>query len=395
MHFIARIAIALGFVTLTAAGSLTAIHSASAKADITAYVYVDDNNTTANTIAGFARHEDGTLTALSGSPFSAGTGAVGKAIGSQGSVQVTDDGKFLLATDGGSNQISVLKIGSDGSLTSASGSPFASGGVGPNSIAIHGNLVYVSNHGDGTAANLPNYTGFTLSSNGTLTPLAGSTYTLSSATANPVQVLFNSTGTHLIGIEDGPTAGPSFIDSFNVAGTGLITLKSHFPGEGVGAFGSEFRPTNPGQLYVSNAHNGANLGTVSALNVAADGSLSDIGASPYKDRQTAPCWVEISHDGKYLFTVNTAVPSISRFEIEKDGTLSLLGSTVFNDPTGLGPVDARLDPSGRTLYVVDGGANAVSAFRVHAGQLDELDASPFALPAGSKPFGIAAVDADN
>jgi len=35
------------------------------------------------------------------------------------------------------------------------------------------------------------------------------------------------------------------------------------------------------------------------------GQLSSIGASPYADGQTAPCWVEISHDGKYLFTVNT------------------------------------------------------------------------------------------
>jgi 6-phosphogluconolactonase (cycloisomerase 2 family) len=394
MHLITRIAAAAGLLTLAAAGSLTAVHTVSARAEIAGYVYVNTNNTTANTIAGFARHEDGTLAALAGSPFSAGTGAVGKTIASQGSLQVTPDGEYLLATDGGSNQISVLRIGSDGSLTAVSGSPFSSGGVGPNSIAIHGNLVYVSNNGDGTAAHLPNYTGFTLGSNGTLTPLAGSTYTLSSATANPVDVLFNSTGTHFIGIEDGPTAGPSFIDSFNVGSGGLITLKSHFPGEGVGAFGSEFRPTNADQLYVSNAHNGPNLATVSALHVAADGTLTDIGASPYQDRQTAACWVEITHNGKELFTVNTAVPSISHFAIENDGTLSLLGSTAFNDPTGLGPVDARLDPTDHTLYVVDSGADAVSAFRVQGSHLHELDASPYALPAGSKPFGIVVVKAD-
>ena len=207
-------------------------------------------------------------------------------------------------------------------------------------------------------------------------------------------MLFNSTGTHLIGVEDGPTAGPSFIDSFNVGSGGLITLKSHSPGEGVGAFGSEFRPTNPSQLYVSNAHNGANLGTVSALNVAADGTLSDIGASPYKNKQTAPCWVEISRDGRYLYSINTAVPSISRYEIEENGTLSLIGSTVFNDPTGLGPVDARLDPTGHNLYVVDSGADAVSAFQVRGGHLHELDSSPFALPTGAKPNGIVVVSVD-
>jgi len=36
-------------------------------------------------------------------------------------------------------------------------------------------------------------------------------------------------------------------------------------------------------------------------------------------------------------------------------TSKVVGSTVFNDPTGLRPFDARLDPSGKTLYVVDYG----------------------------------------
>ena len=27
--------------------------------------------------------------------------------------------------------------------------------------------------------------------------------------------------------------------------------------------------------------------------------------SPFADLQTAPCWVEISHNGRFLFTVNT------------------------------------------------------------------------------------------
>ena len=55
------------------------------------------------------------------------------------------------------------------------------------------------------------------------------------------------------------------------------------------------------------------------------------------------------------------------------GALSLLGSTVFNDPTGLRPFDARLDPSGKTLYVVDAGSAVVSAFDVDGGNLTELE----------------------
>jgi len=127
---------------------------------------------------------------------------------------------------------------------------------------------------------------------------------------------------------------------------------------------------------------------VSAFRVSARGVLRSIGSSPYPDRQTAPCWVEISHDGRYLFTVNTAVPSISRYAIDGHGRLHLIGSTPFNDPTGLGPFDARLAPNGRTLWVVGSGADVVSGFAVDGGDLTELPSSPTTLPAGAAPFGI-------
>lgn len=132
--------------------------------------------------------------------------------------------------------------------------------------------------------------------------------------------------------------------------------------QGQGPFGSEFPPTNPSQLFVSNAHDGAGNGTVSAFTAAADGTLASIGSSPFADHQTAPCWVEISHDGQYLFTVNTAVSTISVYSIAVDGSLSLLGSTTLHDPNGRVPEDARLSPDGSTLWVVDSGANAVAAF---------------------------------
>ena len=150
------------------------------------------------------------------------------------------------------------------------------------------------------------------------------------------------------------------------------------------------------ELYAFQCPCGGNLGGVSAFTTSPATAYADasIGTSPFADKQTAPCWVEITHDGKFLFTVNTAVPSISRSRILSDGGLLLLGSTVFNDPTGLRPFDARLDPSARTLYVVDAGLARVSAFAVDDGDLTELDASPFALPAGATPFGIAITRSD-
>jgi 6-phosphogluconolactonase len=352
------------------------------------HVYVNDNTAGTNTIAAFNRHADGTLTPLQGSPFRAGGAGTGTVTGSQGSLQVTADGRYLLAADAGSNQISVLRIRPDGTLRAVDGSPVWSGGIKPVSIAVHGNLVYVANDGDGATGT--NYSGFFLDGGGHLAPIGGSTVALPN-TSNPGDILFNSTGANLIGVEVGTTDPSTFlIDSFVVGRDGRLipAAGSPFAAQAAGPFGSEFSPANPSRLYVSNAHGGAGNGSISAFSAAADGTLTSIGGSPYADGRTAPCWVEISHDGKYLFTVNTGSTDISSYRIEASGSLTLLGTTPFSSGTGIRPFDARLDPSGANLYVVDAALDAVSGFAVSGGSLTELGQSPFGLPAGATPFGI-------
>jgi 6-phosphogluconolactonase len=367
-------------LVLAAAVFTVVAGGASAASSVVGHLYVNDNTAGANTIAGFDRHADGTLTPIPGSPFPTGGAGTGHGIGAQGALQQTSDGRYLIAVDAGSNQISVLRIGPDGSLKAVGGGSVDSGGLEPLSIAVHGNLVYVANAGSGGS----NYTGFTLNPGGHLRPLANSTYTLPDA-ASPGDVLFNGDGTKLVGTR----VGTSQIDSFSVGSDGLLTAAagSPFTAQGLGPFGSEFRPTDPAQLFVSNAHDGAGNGTVSAFSDASDGSLSSIGASPYPDAQTAPCWVEISHDGNYLFAVNTASGSVSRYAIATDGSLSLLGSTPISG-TQTGAFDARLSPDGSTLFVVEDGAAAIGAFAVNGGDLTELPSSPTPLPNGAAGFGI-------
>ncbi|HYM96559.1 MAG TPA: beta-propeller fold lactonase family protein, partial [Candidatus Sulfotelmatobacter sp.] len=339
--------------------------------------------------AAFDRHSDGSLTPAVGSPFAAGGAGTGTIVGSQGALQLSSDGRYLLAVDAGSNQLSVLRIGRDGVLSRVEGSPVWSGGIEPVSIAVHDDLVYVANEGNGIAGS--DYTGFRFR-NGHLTPIEGSTVALP-ATANPGDILFNSTGNNLIGVEVGTTDPSTFrIDSFVVDRDGRLdrVSGSPFQAQAAGPFGSEFSPVNPTHLYVSNAHGGAGNGSVSAFHVGRSGVLSSIGSSPFADGQTAPCWVEISHDGRYLFTVNTASTTISTFSILKSGSLALVGSTPFKSGPGIRPFDARLDRDGGHLYVVDAALAAVSAFSVSGGSLTELPGSPFNLPTGATPFGIVA-----
>jgi 6-phosphogluconolactonase len=375
----------LGLAAAGIAAAVAAPSTASAStgaSPVVGHVYVNDNTAGTNTIGGFDRHADGTLSPEAGSPFAAGGAGTGAGLASQGALQISPDGRFLIATDAGSNQISVLGINNDGSLRQVRGGVVASGGVLPVSVAIHDDLVYVANSGNGGS----NYTGFRLNGNGLLEPIPGSAVALPDGSA-PGDVLFNSNGTKLAGTR----VGTSQIDSFTVGNDGRLTAApgSPFPAQGLGPFGSEFRPTNPSQLFVSNAHNvGAGTGTISAFSDSANGTLSPIGSSPFADQQTAPCWVEISHDGRFLFTVNTGSGEISSYSISRGGALTLLGSTPVGATGGVGAVDPRLSPDGHFLFVDESRIGAVGAFAVHGGDLTELPSSPTLLPAGATAAGI-------
>jgi 6-phosphogluconolactonase (cycloisomerase 2 family) len=106
--------------------------------------------------------------------------------------------------------------------------------------------------------------------------------------------------------------------------------------------------------------------------------------APVANDGGASCWVEISHDGRFLFVVNTASASVSSYSIDAGGNLTFLQST------GPGQIGGRRGrtalPDGRTLWVVESGTNAVTGFTVNGGTLTPLVA--IAGPGGAPPSGI-------
>ena len=350
---------------------------------VVGHTYTDDNNAGPNTVSAFDRHADGSLTPTAGSPFAIGGTGLGKGLGSQGALQSSPFGRYLLAADPGSNQISVLRVTADG-VPVPVGAPVSSGGVEPVSIAVSPfGLVYVANVGVGGS----NYTGFRMTFSGQLIPIPNSTVAVPEG-SGVGDVLFNSFGDRLVGTRD----NTSLIDSFTVGFDGRLTAAAGSPyaAQSLGPIGAEFRPTNPDQLFVSNAHAGAGNGTVSAFHDSFRGVLTSIGDSPYPDLQTAPCWVEISHDGKYLFAVNTASGTVSSYSINRDGSLVLLSTATFTN--GVNALDARLSPDGRFLSVIGGSSHELSTFSVDGGTLTELPSSPVALPADSSAAGLVVLD---
>jgi hypothetical protein len=350
-----------------------------------AFLYVNLNTASTNQVAGFARNSDGSLTPLAGSPFTVGGAGSGVGLGSQGAIQSALGGRLLLVADAGSNQISALKVQANGALTPVPGSPFGSGGNSPVSIAIRGSLVFVANQGNGGS----NYTGFALNTSGALTPLAGSTFALPDG-SGVGDVLVDNAGKHLVGAR----VATSLIDSFVIGAGGVLTPAPGYPiaSQSPGPLGSTFKGSGTPRLFVSNAHAGALLGTVSAYTVAANGTLTPLPGSPYADFQTAPCWVALSPDGSYLFTANAGSGSISSYAIASSGALTFASTTSLKGAPSLGTFDLRLDPSGQFLYQLDGAANEISVLAVSGGTMTELPFSPVALPAtGGAPFGLVVV----
>ena len=257
----------------------------------------------------------------------------------------------------------------------------SSGGILPVSVAIHGDLVYVANCG----ASDTNYTGFSLAGNRQLRPIPGSTVRMPTVAAR--RVIFNSTGRNWSARASARRR--STVSRWAPGGRLTAAPGSPFIAQGLGPFGSEFRPTDPDQLFVSNAHNtAADSGTVSAFRDSGTGRLTSIGASPFPDGQMAPCWVEISADGQFLFTVNTGVRRISRYFIHGNGVLTLLGSTPVQEHRRNGAVDARLSPDGQVPVRGREQDRAVAVFAVNRGDLTELASSPVSLPAGATPAGV-------
>ncbi|HZP57935.1 MAG TPA: beta-propeller fold lactonase family protein [Dehalococcoidia bacterium] len=384
MHRLIRSGALAGVLALSLLGG-SAFASAQKAPDVRGHVYVNNNTAGTNTISGFDRHADGSLTPIAGSPFAIGGAGTGAAIGSQGALQLSADGRFLIAVDAGSNEISVARIKHDGSLQAVQRTPVPSFGTTPVSIAVHGDLVYVANAG----ASHSSYVGFRLDSGGHLGVIEDSAFDLP-ANANPGDVLFSPDGATLIGVRVGPNAGPSFIDSFSVGGDGRLTpvAGSPFPAEVTGPFGSVFSPVHPDQLFVTNAHGGPGTGSVSAFNLT-DGVLDAVPNSPFANGQTGTCWAAIKADGSVLFTVNTGTNTVSSYLVGPDGRLSLQGNTPITNPGpgGLGAFDVALSPDQQSLYVVDS-SGFVSAFDVDGAALTEKASSPVATAPGSHPFGL-------
>jgi 6-phosphogluconolactonase len=348
-------------------------------------VYVMTNQPTGNAVTAFSRASDGTLTLVGTFPTAGlGTGGGSDPLGSQGSLILSGhepgaraaarSNQLLFAVNAGSNEISVLAVERD-QLTLVS--KVASGGVRPTSLTLHKDLLYVLNAGSGTI------TGFTVGHDGELTPLAGSTRSITGgAAADPAQVEFTPDGKLLV-VTGKMT---NVIDTYRIDREGLPSGPTPNASNGLTPFGFAF--DNRGNLIVSEAFGGApNQAAMSSYTVSRDGVLRVVSGS-VRDFQTAACWVVVTNDGRYAYTSNTGSSTISSYRVHPDGALKLLASVAATTDPGSSPVDMALSTGSRYLYVLNDVTGTIDAFSVES----DGGLSPVAGAGGLPPNaqGIAA-----
>jgi len=282
-------------------------------------------------ISGFAVNKvTGALTAVPGSPFTAGKLTF--------SVAVDPTGHYLYATNFDSNDISAYAITSaTGALEAVAGSPFADGGPGrelpgPTGLAVHssGRFAYVAH-----------YYAYDIS----VLAIDAATGALADIAGSPFATEHGSYG-------------------LTVDPTGRFVFVADYGNDSVSAYAID----------------------------ATTGALTTVAGSPFPTGAVGSlAWsVAVDPAGKFVYVVNSDADSVSGYTINTaTGALTAIAGSPF--PVGPDPHAVAVDPTGKFAYVANFGSNNVSAFTINTstGRLTLLAGSPFA--AGPGPASIAII----
>jgi 6-phosphogluconolactonase len=307
-------------------------------------VYVQTNEPD-NRVVAFDRAADGQLAEV-GSTATGGKGDAGPHLTSQGSVVLTGDGRHLLVTNAGDQDLSVLAIGETG--LELVGTVAAAGA--PKSVAERDGLVYV------LATGGPSLHGYRLTEGG-IEAIEGSERMLA-AGSDPAQVGFTPDGSAIVVTERGTDA----LEIFPVAGDGTLGMPSSVVSAGPTPYG--FAISSRGTIVVTEAFR-AERGAAAASSYRIDGvSAAPVTASVGNGRSEI-CWAVITPDDRFAFTTNFADGAVSRYAIAMDGVLTLEDATAGLTEDGRpGLRDEDLSGDGRFLYAIDADAGIVVGWSV-------------------------------
>lgn len=310
-------------------------------------VFVMTNDATANKVVAFSRSIDGSL--IEQGRFSTGGRGSGGTIDplhSQGSLVLSADNSTLMAVNAGSGDLSLFRVhGAHLDLAQV----VSSGGASPVATATRAGLVYVLNAGPTASV-----VAFRRQADGTLSQIAGSATSLSSADAAPSGLAISPDGQFLAVTE----RNTNEIDVFHINSDGTLGPIVSTPSSGAGPFSIEFAPT--GALLVTEANNSS----LSSYALQANGALTTIAAS-VPTAGAAPCWHVLTPDGRHVYIDNAGSSTVAGFAIAPNGGLTPTGATVVGSlPDGSTDLDVAVTQNGKFLYTLNAGTGTVGIFSI-------------------------------
>jgi len=315
-----------------------------------AAVYVQTNAADGNEVLAFERGADGRL-APSGRVATGGRGTGEAHLASQGSIVVSQDGRWLLVVNAGSDDVSLFAVEEGGLVLN---DRVAAGGATPTSVAIHGNVVYVLNNGT------PNLTGFTIDG-GRLVELEGSARRLSADGADPAQVAFSPDGRTLVVTERGTDS----ISSYAIDARGYASGPTTIDSSGKTPYGFGF--TADGTMIATEAFGGeVGAAAASSYSLTDPGKLTPVSGS-IGDTRSEVCWAAVTNDGRFAYVTNFGDGTISSYAILADDSIELRDAVAGSTGAGQkGIRDEAITRDGRYLYAIDADAQKVFGWTVQS-----------------------------
>ena len=314
-------------------------------------IYTLNNSSAGNAVLVFSRSADGQISPA-GTVSTGGLGS-GGGLGNQGAIAIDANNAFLFAVNAGSDDISAFRI-EENSLRLAGVT--ASGGKHPISLTVSRGILYVLNNGAATGGS-DTIAGFAVANNGRLTPIM-SGLPLSGTSVGPAQIAFNNDGNLLLVAEKATNS----LDLFSVDDDGVAIGPTVVPSAGQTPFGFAFGKRN--EVFVSDAFGGAaNAGAVTSYLVSTSQNVKTI-SNAVPDKQSAPCWVVLTSDGRFAYTTNTGSGNVSGYAVGFSGKLKLLNADGVTASTGTGskPLDAAISNDAKYLYVLTPGSSNIQGF---------------------------------
>lgn len=314
-------------------------------------VFSMNNAADNNQVFAYSRKIDGTLSFINAYPTGGkGTGVQSvDPLASQGSIITSINRRLLFVVNAGSNTITSFSISPNYELTQLE--IVSSQGIKPNALAIYNDLLYVANAGDTDAQIASNISGFHIDCCGKLCPLPYANYALSTPEAKPASLIFSPQGDKLFVSE----LSTNILNVYPIDCEGHLQQPIINPSNGTNPFGSAFLEN--GILIVSEAGTNA-LSSYYSLN---SGQLKTISASVVNN-QNATCWISIGQDQQVAYTSNAGSNTISIFDINKKGIITLRKNITSNPNMNSAPIDNIMSCDCHFLYVLNGLGGSISVF---------------------------------